>query len=436
MLNIGVVSLGCDKNRVDSEIILGKLKDKYNIVGNPKEADIIVVNTCGFIQSAKDESISTILEMADFKKERCKLLVVTGCLSARYGNELMKEMPEVDIMLGVNGYDALGEKIDEFFKSKEKILSTKYSDSNINSGERVLTTPKTTAYLRIAEGCDNNCTYCVIPKIRGKYRSRKLEDILDEANILCENGTKELILIAQDTTYYGKDIYGENYLPILLKELSKIEKLKWIRILYCYPEEITFDLIDEMKINEKVCNYLDIPLQHISNRILKTMGRKSSRDKVEQLIKYIRYEIPDVVFRTSLIVGFPGENEEDIDELKCFLKRYKIQNVGVFKYSKEEGSAAANMKNQISNKVKDQREKEIMLLQNKISTNLNKEYIGKTMEVLIEGQKDDYYYGRNQYMAPDVDGKVFIKKEDNLDIGEFYEAKIIKSFNYDLLGEI
>jgi len=436
MLNIGVVSLGCDKNRVDSEIILGKLKDKYNIVNDPKEADIIVVNTCGFIESAKDESINTILEMADFKKEKCKLLVVTGCLSARYGNELMENMPEVDIMLGVNSYDKLVEKIDEYFRSKEKIILTEYSDLNINYGERILTTPKTTAYLRIAEGCDNHCTYCVIPKIRGKYRSRKLEDIIDEANVLCENGTQELILVAQDTAYYGRDIYGENSLSTLLSELSKIERLKWIRILYCYPEEITIELIEEMKTNKKICHYLDIPLQHISNKLLRVMGRRSTREKVEQLIKYIRYQIPDIVFRTSLIVGFPGENEEDIEELKHFLRKYKIQNVGVFKYSKEEGSEAFKMKNHISSEVKAQREKEIMLIQNKVSTNLNRDYIGKKMDILIETKNEDFYYGRNQYMAPDVDGKVLIKADKNLNIGEFYEVKIIKSLTYDLIGEI
>ncbi len=436
MLNIGVVSLGCDKNRVDSEIILGKLKGKYKIINDPKEADIIIVNTCGFIQSAKDESIATILEMADFKKERCKLLVVTGCLSARYGKELMENLPEVDIMLGVNNYDILIEKIDDFFKSKEKIVLTDYSDSNINYGERILTTQNTTAYLRIAEGCDNNCTYCVIPKIRGRYRSRRIEDLINEAKALCDNGVREIILIAQDTTYYGRDIYGENSLSDLLNELSKIEKLKWIRILYCYPEEITIALIDEMRENKKVCHYIDIPLQHISNKILKAMGRKSSKQRVEQLIEYIRYQMPDIVIRTSLIVGFPQESEEDFKELKDFLIKYKIQNVGVFKYSKEEGSAAANMKNHISNKIKNKREEEIMTIQNKISKDLNKAYIGKEMEVLIEGRNKDHFYGRNEYMAPDIDGKVLVKSNKDLNIGEFYKVKIVKSLSYDLIGEI
>ncbi|MCL2322328.1 MAG: 30S ribosomal protein S12 methylthiotransferase RimO [Oscillospiraceae bacterium] len=436
MLNVGVVSLGCDKNRVDSEIILGKLKNKYSMVQNPEEADIIIVNTCGFIQSAKAESINTILEMAELKKDRCKLLVVTGCLSARYGNELLKTLPEVDIMLGVNNYDILMDIIDKFFKSEERIILNDYSDSNINFGERILTTNKSTAYIRIAEGCDNNCTYCVIPKIRGKYRSRKIEDILSEAKNLCENGIRELILIAQDTTYYGKDIYNENSLSDLLHELSNIEKLKWIRVLYCYPEEITIALIDEMKTNEKICHYLDIPLQHISNRILKSMGRKSTKQRIEQLMQYIKYEIPDIVIRTSLIVGFPGESEEDVEELKDFLKRYRIQNVGVFKYSNEEGAASSNMKNQIPFKIKEQREKEIMMLQSKISLNLNKAYVGKIMEVLIEGKNNDYYFGRNEYMIPEVDGKVLIRSKENLEFGKFYKVKILKSLNYDLIGDV
>lgn len=436
MLKVGVVSLGCDKNRVDSELILGKLTHKYEITQKPEEADIIIVNTCGFIQSAIDESIQTILEMASFKKQKCKLLVVTGCLSARYKDELMKHLPEVDIMLGVNNYESLIDKIDEFFIKKEKIIMFDNSDSYINYGERILTTDKSTAYLRIAEGCDNHCTYCIIPKIRGKYRSRRMEDIIDEATKLCEGGVRELILVAQDTTYYGKDIYNENALSDLLSLISKIESLKWIRVLYCYPEEITIALIDEIKTNKKVCHYLDIPLQHISNKVLKAMGRKSTKQRIEQLIKYIRYEIPDIVFRTSLIVGFPGEDEEDIEEMKGFLNTYKINNVGVFKYSVEEGTPAASIKDQISEELKDEREKEIMLLQKKISKNINRSYMGKDMEVLVEGKKDDFYYGRNQYMAPEIDGKVFIKTSQCLNIGEFYNVKIIKTYSYDLMGEL
>ena len=349
---VGLVSLGCDKNRIDSEIFLNSVSKKFEITNKAKESDIIIINTCGFIEKAKQESINTILEMANYKNTgKCKLLIATGCLTQRYGDELKELIPEIDIMLGVNDYNKLAEYIDNFINKKEKAICVNYSDSNINEGDRILTTNGYTAYLRIAEGCNNFCTYCVIPKIRGKFRSRTKESIIEEAKKLAKQGVKELILVAQDTTLYGTDLYGKKVLHELINELSKIEEIKWIRLLYCYPEEIYSELIDEVKNNQKVAKYFDLPIQHINSRILKLMGRKTNREQIENTIKLIREKISNVVLRTSLIVGFPSETKEEFEELKDFLSEYKLDKVGVFAYSQEEGTPAARIDNQIDENI-------------------------------------------------------------------------------------
>lgn len=435
---VGMVSLGCDKNRVDSEIMLGVMNKEYEITNNPKEADIIIVNTCGFIEKAKQESIDTILEMANYKtKHNCKLLIATGCLTQRYGKELQELMPEIDIMLGVNDYNKIDKLIREFIAKEnleDKFTEVNYSDDNINEGERVLTTDKSTAYLRIAEGCNNFCTYCIIPKIRGKFRSREMESILKEAEDLAKKGVKEVILIAQDTTLYGSDLYGKKSLHILLNKLSKIDGIKWIRVLYCYPEEIYDDLITEMSTNNKVLKYLDLPIQHISSNILKLMGRKTTKEDIINKIDKLRKEIPEIALRTSLIVGFPNETEEDFNELKQFLKEYKLEKVGVFKYSREEGTPAAIMNGQIDEEVKELREKELMLLQREISKEINSLKIGNIYDILVEGYNGEYYYGRNYEMAPEIDGNVFFTKHCPVDKGEIVEVKIEKNTEYDLIG--
>ena len=350
---VGMVSLGCDKNRVDSELILGSINKFYEITNNPKDAEIIIINTCGFIESAKQESIDTILEMAEYKKtHKCKMIIATGCLTQRYGDELLELIPEIDILMGVNDYMKLHKLIVDFIKTEQRVSSTTYKDEGVNEGERILTTNSHTAYLRIAEGCNNFCTYCIIPKIRGKFRSRSKESILAEANSLVNQGVKEIILIAQDLTNYGEDLYGKNQLHVLVNELSEIEGLEWIRLLYCYPEEITDELIEVIANNPKVMKYLDLPIQHISNNILKMMARKTNKETIIDKIDLLREKVPGITLRTSLIVGFPGETEEDFNELCSFLKDYKLDNVGVFTYSQEEGTAAAKLPNQIDEDVK------------------------------------------------------------------------------------
>ena len=434
---VGMVSLGCDKNRVDSEIMLGMVQNEYELTNNPKEADIIIVNTCGFIEKAKQESINTILDMAKYKtSHNCKLLIATGCLTQRYGDELLELMPEIDIMLGVNDYAKINEAIMNFINgNNEKVKATNYSDVSINEGLRLITTDKTTAYLRIAEGCDNFCTYCIIPKIRGKFRSRALESIVEEAKKLAENEVKELILIAQDTTNYGIDIYGEKKLHLVLRELAKIEGIEWIRVLYCYPEAIYDELIKEISVNDKVCNYLDLPIQHISNNVLKRMGRKTTKEEIIGKINDLRKNVPNIVLRTSLIVGFPGESCEDFNELKDFIKTIKLDKVGVFTYSREEGTPAAIMEDQIDEEVKKAREEEIMLLQKEVSEEINKNKVGREYDVLIEKFNGEYYIGRSYEMAPDIDGYIYVKgngaKKD-----QFCKVKIEKALEYDLVGVV
>ena len=434
---VGMVSLGCDKNRVDSELILGTINKYYEITNDPKEAEIIIVNTCGFIESAKQESIDTILEMAEYKnKYKCKMLIATGCLTQRYGDELLELMPEIDILMGVNDYMKLHRLILDFIKGESKISSVNYSDENINEGIRLLTTKKHVAYVRIAEGCDNYCTYCIIPKIRGKFRSRKEEAILDEGRELTKKGVKEIILIAQDLTNYGVDIYNGKSLHNLISKISKIEEVKWIRLLYCYPEEITEELIEEMASNKKVVKYLDLPLQHISSKILKNMARRTDKKTVISIIEKLREKMPGIALRTSLIVGFPGETEEDFNELKEFLKDYKLENVGVFKYSREEGTPAANMANQVEEEVKESRYNELMEIQKTIAQSLNKLKILKVYDTIIEGRKGKYFIGRSSEMAPEIDGIIYIDTNDNLEIGDIIKVKIKDTLQYDLIGDV
>ena len=436
-LKVGIISLGCDKNRIDSEIILANIKEKYEVINNPKEADIILVNTCGFIESAKQESIDTILEMSEYKsKYKCKVLIVTGCLSQRYGKELLELLPEIDVLLGVNDYDKLNDSIDKFIKERDKIYYCNYSNENINNGNRVLTTGKNTAYIRIAEGCNNLCSYCIIPKIRGKYRSRTIEDISNEVKSLGKQGVKEIILVAQDTTKYGIDIYGKKKLPELLKQLSTIESIKWIRILYCYAEEITEELICEMNENEKVCKYIDIPIQHISNNILKLMKRRGRKSEIISNINKMRATIEDLTIRTTLIVGFPGETEQDFRELKEFVQEMKFDKLGVFKYSQEEGTSAAEMEGQIDNSVKDHREDELMMLQQIISKKINESKVGKIYQVLVEGTNGTDWHGRSYEMSPEIDGQIFFKSRKTLKIGDFVDVKIFQALEYDLLGVV
>lgn len=434
---VGMVSLGCDKNRVDSELILGSINKFYEITNNPKDAEIIIINTCGFIESAKQESIDTILEMAGYKKtHKCKMIIATGCLTQRYGDELLELIPEIDILMGVNDYMKLHKLIVDFIKTEQRVSSTTYKDEGVNEGERILTTNSHTAYLRIAEGCNNFCTYCIIPKIRGKFRSRSKESILAEANSLVNQGVKEIILIAQDLTNYGEDLYGKNQLHVLVNELSEIEGLEWIRLLYCYPEEITNELIEVIANNPKVMKYLDLPIQHISNNILKMMARKTNKETIIDKIDLLREKVPGITLRTSLIVGFPGETEEDFNELCSFLKDYKLDNVGVFTYSQEEGTAAAKLPNQIDEDVKIKRKETLMNIQRGIVRDLNKLKIGNIYDTIIDGSTGEYYIGRNYEMAPEIDGLIYVTKKKTLKKGDIIKVKITNVMEYDLVGDV
>lgn len=434
---VGMVSLGCDKNRVDSELILGSINKFYEITNNPKDAEIIIINTCGFIESAKQESIDTILEMAEYKKmHKCKMIIATGCLTQRYGDELLELIPEIDILMGVNDYMKLHKLIVDFIKTEQRVSSTTYKDEGVNEGKRILTTNSHTAYLRIAEGCNNFCTYCIIPKIRGKFRSRSKESILAEANSLVNQGVKEIILIAQDLTNYGEDLYGKNQLHVLVNELSEIEGLEWIRLLYCYPEEITNELIEVIANNPKVMKYLDLPIQHISNNILKMMARKTNKETIIDKIDLLREKVPGITLRTSLIVGFPGETEEDFNELCSFLKDYKLDNVGVFTYSQEEGTAAAKLPNQIDEDVKIKRKETLMNIQRGIVRDLNKLKIGNIYDTIIDGSTGEYYIGRNYEMAPEIDGLIYVTKKKTLKKGDIIKVKITNVMEYDLVGDV
>ena len=437
-MNVGFISLGCSKNLVDTELAIGIFKNKkYNVVNDPKKADIIVINTCGFIESAKEEAINTILEMAEYKKGRCKYLIAMGCLVERYKEELEKSLPEVDLFIKFSEYNRLGEMIDKLVIGKIESEEQDYNRLE-NYIERVVTTGSKTAYLKIAEGCSNRCTYCAIPYIRGPFESRKFEEILAEANDLAKKGYEEIIVIAQDTTKYGIDLYGKSRLAELLEELSKIEGIRWIRFLYAYPETITDELIQIVSKNEKICNYFDIPIQHISNKILKRMNRKSDSESIKKLLEKIRKQIPDVILRTSLIVGFPGETNEDFEELYNFVKEAKFDKLGVFMYSKEDGTPAEKMPNQIHGNTKKSRYNKIMRLQQEISKENLEKRIGKEYEVLIENKTFDnkYWIGRTKMDVPEMDGVVYIEnKSNNKDlINQFLKCQITQVRDYDLIG--
>ena len=433
-MKVGFVSLGCSKNLVDTEMCIGLFKKhKYEIVSDPKEAEIIVVNTCGFIESAKEEAINTILEMSVYKETgNCKYLIAMGCLVKRYKNELEKAMPEVDLWVSLDEYDKL------WLKVEQMINKDKPSNDYLSYEERSLTTGDTTAYLKIAEGCSNYCTYCAIPAIRGKFISRPMEEILKEAEKLAKQGIKEIIVIAQDTTKYGIDLYGESKLAELLEALEKTEGLKWIRFLYAYPESVTDELIEVVAKSKKICHYFDIPIQHRSNIILKRMNRKTTGESIETLITKIRTRIPDAILRTSLIVGFPGETGENFDELYKFVNKTKFDKLGVFAYSKEDGTPASKMDGQIHFNTKKARRNKIMALQQEISKSALHSKIGNTYEALIENITMDgkYYIARTYMDVPDMDGVCWIKNTANLEIGQFVKCKIIDVMVYDLIGEI
>ena len=437
-MNVGFISLGCSKNLVDTEIAIGIFKNKkYNIVNNPKEADIIVINTCGFIESAKEEAINTILEMAEYKKHKCKYLIAMGCLVERYKNELEKSLPEVDLFIKFSDYNEFEHKIDKLINN-ETCEEEKDFNRLDNYLDKVITTGTKTAYLRIAEGCSNRCTYCAIPYIRGPLVSRKFEDIIEEAKSLALHGYEEIIVIAQDTTKYGIDLYGKTRLAELLNEISKIDGIRWIRFLYAYPETITDELIQLVKENEKICKYFDIPLQHISDSVLKRMNRKSNSKSIRKLIEKIRKEIPEAILRTSLIVGFPGETQKDFEELYNFVKETKFDRLGVFMYSKEDGTPAEKLPNQIHGNTKKSRYNKIMNLQQQISRQNLEKRIGKTYETLVENKTFDnkYWIGRTKMDIPEMDGVIYIKNDNNQDlINKFVNCKIIDIKDYDLIGE-
>ncbi len=450
-MNIFFVSLGCDKNLVDSEIMLGIVKDYgFTITDDERQADIIIVNTCCFINDAKEESINTILEMGQYKKNGIlKGLIVTGCLAQRYKQDILNEIPEVDGVVGTKKYDEIASVIDEVLKGSKSVKIDDDDDNNKHQKhKRINTTGGYFSYLKIAEGCDKHCTYCIIPKVRGNYQSRPMEEVLEEARELADNGVKELILVAQETTLYGKDIYQEKSLHKLLKELCKIEGIEWIRILYCYPEEITDELIEVIKSESKICHYLDIPIQHASDEILKKMGRRTTKEELTAKIEKLRREIPDIAIRTTLITGFPGETDENHEEVKAFVKEMGFERLGVFTYSKEEDTPAAKMPSQIRKPVKVKRQKEIMELQQKIAFEKSEEKIGDRLKVLIEGKLpeeslDDYgmdsgnvYIGRTYMDAPNVDGYIFIPTRAMIMSGEFVEAVVTEARGYDLVAEL
>ena len=434
------ISLGCDKNLVDSEEMLGLLtRNGHEIVDDEAEAEAIIINTCCFIGDAKEESVNTILEMAEYKKTgSCKVLIVTGCMAQRYKNEIIQEIPEVDAVLGTTSY---GDILKAFEEAEAGRHFEEFQDIDVlpeELGERVLTTGGHFGYLKIAEGCDKHCTYCIIPKLRGRYRSVPMERLLRQARQMAEKGVKELILVAQETTMYGTDLYGKKSLHILLQELCKIQGIRWIRILYCYPEEIYDELIRTMKEEEKICHYLDLPIQHASDRILKRMGRRTTKQELVDIVKKLRQEIPDIFLRTTLISGFPGETQEDHEELMEFVDEMEFDRLGVFPYSAEEDTPAAAMENQVPQEIKEARRDELMELQQEISYEKGQERIGQVLTVMIEGQVsgESAYIGRTYGDAPKVDGYIFVQTGELLMTGDFVKVRVTGAMEYDLIGEL
>ena len=439
-MNILFISLGCDKNLVDSEVMLGLLDKKgYKIVDEESEADVIVINTCGFINDAKEESVQTILEMAEYKKEgRLKALIVTGCLAQRYQQEILDEIPEVDAVLGTTSYDKITEAVEEALTGNGHVEVTDINALPLVDEKRLVTTGGHFAYLKIAEGCDKHCTYCIIPKLRGNYRSVPMERLIKEAEDLAEQGVKELILVAQETTVYGQDIYGEKSLHKLLKELCKISGIRWIRILYCYPEEIDDNLIQAIKEEPKICHYLDLPIQHASDEILKRMGRRTSKEQLVEIIGKLRSEIPDIALRTTLITGFPGESEANHEELMEFVDEMEFDRLGVFTYSPEEDTPAADMPEQIEESVKEDRQAEFMELQQDIAFDKAEDMVGSEVLMMVEGKVADenVYVGRTYKDAPNVDGLIFVHTDAELITGDFAKVKVTSALEYDLIGEL
>lgn len=439
-MKILFISLGCDKNLVDTEVMLGLLASRgYEMTDDETEADIIVINTCCFIHDAKEESIQNILEMAEYKKEgKVKALIVTGCLAERYRQEILDEIPEVDEVLGTTAYDRILDAVDAALAGEHSVMLADIDALPLPDTKRLVTTGGHFAYLKIAEGCDKHCTYCIIPKIRGNYRSVPMERLIREAEELAAQGVKELILVAQETTLYGKDLYGEKSLHRLVRELCRISGLQWIRILYCYPEEITDELIQVMKEEKKVCHYLDLPIQHASDAVLKRMGRRTTKQELIEIIGKLRREIPDICLRTTLITGFPGETEEQHEELIEFVDKMEFDRLGVFTYSPEEGTPAEKMPDQIDEEVKEERQAELMELQQEIAFDNAERMVGREVLVMIEGKVADEnaYVGRTYRDAPNVDGLIFINTDEELLSGDFARVKVTGALDYDLIGEL
>ena len=435
-VKVGFVSLGCNKNLCDTENMMGLLVEGgFEITPNPEKAEVIVVNTCGFIESAQQESIDAILEMAQYKEGECRLLVVCGCLAQRFSKEIHDEMPEVDTIVGTTAFDEIVEAIQKGLQGEKESYIYDIDKDVEENLPRIRTTPSYTAYLKIAEGCDNRCTYCAIPYIRGKYRSRSEEAILAEAEALAKDGVREIIVVAQDTTRYGIDLYGEKRISSLLHKLCDIDGIEWVRVHYSYPEELDDELIKTIKNEEKIVKYLDIPVQHGSDSVLRRMGRKTTREKLEALIKKLRTEIPDITLRTSIITGFPGETEEEFSELCEFLETARFDRVGVFAYSQEEGTPAAKMKGQIPQEIKEKRRDAVMELSQRISLERNESMIGKTVKVITEGFEDNLYYGRSGGESVEIDPKIYFGAHRELSQGDFAEVMIKSADVYDLYGE-
>jgi ribosomal protein S12 methylthiotransferase len=438
MQRVSIVTLGCPKNQADSEMIKGLLMEKgYTYEQDPAQADIIVVNTCGFIEDAKQESINTLLEMAQYKKTgRCRLMVASGCLAQRYGKELMREMPEIDVLLGTTSFPEIIEAVKQAAQGK-RVLNIRHPDFAIPEGlPRDSLEKSHFAYLRIAEGCDNHCSYCVIPRIRGKYRSRRWEDILEEGKSLVSGGAKELILVAQDTTGYGRDLYGERKLPWLINKLCEIDGLHWMRLLYCYPDGITRELVETMRDQSKLCNYLDIPIQHASDRILRLMNRRTTAAQTERLLNYVKENIPGVIIRSTVIVGFPGETEDDFKRLLTLVRKGYIDRLGVFVYSREEDTPAYGFSGRVPRSTAEQRREILMLEQQQISLKNNREMVGKVLEVLTDGRDRDGYYGRTYGDAPEIDNTVLFHSDKEIMAGEYVRVKVEHALEYDLVGRV
>lgn len=439
-MKILFISLGCDKNLVDTEVMLGMLASRgYEMTNDEQEADIIVINTCCFIHDAKEESIQNILEMAEYKKNgSAKAVIVTGCMAERYRQEILDEIPEVDEVLGTTAYDRILDAVDAALAGQHEVMTADLDALPLPETKRLVTTGGHFAYLKIAEGCDKHCTYCIIPKIRGNFRSVPMERLLKEAQDLAEQGVKELILVAQETTLYGKDLYGEKSLPKLLRELCKISGIRWIRILYCYPEEITDELIQVMKEEPKICHYLDLPIQHANDTILKRMGRRTSKQELIDIVQKLRKEIPDICLRTTLITGFPGETQEQHEEVMEFIDTLEFDRLGAFTYSPEEDTPAATFEDQIDEEVKEDRQADIMELQQEIAFDKAEDMIGREVLVMIEGKVADEnaYVGRTYRDAPNVDGLIFINTDVELISGDFAKVKVTGALDYDLIGEL